>query len=76
MTRHRRHEPYGIELRSHKVRDIMRQIPRSLTIGGWVVIAIIATALITALCLIEYPYSHGESIMEHLIDSAKAYHVF
>lgn len=56
-----------IELRSEKVRKLIGDIPRPLVRWGIVVIAVVASALIAAICLLPYPYSDGESILEHLI---------
>lgn len=56
-----------IELRSEKVRQLIGEIPPSLVRCGTVIIAIVFIALITALCLLPYPYSNGESIIQHFI---------
>lgn len=56
-----------IELRSEKVRSFIGEIPPSLIRWGTAVIAVIFLALIAAVCLLPYPYSNGESILEHLL---------
>ncbi len=56
-----------IELRSEKVRKLIGEIPPSLVRWGTAVIAIVFLALLTAVCLLPYPYSHGESILQHLL---------
>lgn len=56
-----------IELRSEKVRQLIGEIPPSLVRCGIVIIAIVFITLITALCLLPYPYSNGESIIQHFI---------
>lgn len=56
-----------IELRSEKVRQLIGEIPPSLVRWGIVIIVIIFAALIAAVCLLPYPYSNGESILQHLL---------
>jgi hypothetical protein len=56
-----------IELRSEKVRQLIGEIPPSLIRCGIIIIAVIVIALITAVCFLPYPYSNGESILQHLI---------
>lgn len=55
------------EIHSNKVRKILGEIPRSLTIWSIVVITVIAIGLVMALCMLPYPYSNGESILGHLL---------
>lgn len=57
-----------IELRSEKVRKLIGDIPSSLVIWGTAIIAIILFTLLTVNCLLPYPYSDGETIIEHLMD--------
>lgn len=57
-----------IELRSEKVRKLIGEIPSSLVIWGTAIIAIIFFTLLTVICLLPYPYSDGETIIEHLMD--------
>lgn len=57
-----------IELRSEKVRKLLGKIPSSLVIWGTAIIAIILFILLTVICLLPYPYSDGETIIEHLMD--------
>ena len=57
-----------IELRSEKVRKLINEIPSSLVIWGTAIIAIILITLLTVICLLPYPYSDGETIIEHLMD--------
>lgn len=56
-----------IELRSEKVRKLIGEIPPSLVRWGTAIIALIIIALLAAVCLLPYPYSDGESIIEHLL---------
>lgn len=56
-----------IELRSEKVRQLIGEIPPSLVRCGTAIIAIVFIAIIAAVCLLPYPYSNGESIIQHLI---------
>lgn len=58
-----------IELRSEKVRKLIGEIPPSLVRWGTVIIAIILIGLLMAVWLLPYPYSNGESILEHLISN-------
>lgn len=57
-----------IELRSEKVRKLIGEIPPSLVRWGTAIIAIVFIALLAAVCLLPYPYSKGESILQHLIN--------
>lgn len=57
-----------IELRSEKVRKLIGEIPPSLVRWGTAIIAIVFIALLGAVCLLPYPYSNGESILQHLIN--------
>ena len=57
----------GDEIHSEKVRKLLGEMPATLTTWGTAVICIILIALIAAVCLVPYPYSHGESILEHLL---------
>lgn len=59
-----------IELRSEKVRKLMGEIPPSLIRWGTAVIVIVFLALLTAVCLLPYPYSDGESILRHILTSS------
>ncbi len=59
----------GISLRSEKSRRLIGDIPGSLAIWGSGLIIFFFAALILAVCLIPYPYSEGESILKHLLDS-------
>lgn len=56
-----------IELRSEKVRKLIGEIPPSLVRWGTAIIAIVFIALLSAVCLLPYPYSNGESILRHFI---------
>lgn len=56
-----------IELRSEKARKFIGEIPPSLMRWGTAIMAIVFIALLAAVCLLPYPYSNGESILQHLI---------
>lgn len=58
-----------IELRSEKVRHLIDEIPPALVRWGIAIVAAITAVLILAVCLLPYPYSGGESIIRHLLDS-------
>lgn len=52
---------------SEKVRKILDNIPYSLEIIGFVVMALIFISLVLVFCLVPYPHSDGESILRHLM---------
>ena len=56
------------EVHSYKVRRLLGEMPRSLSVWGAVVIVAVAMGLLGAVCLIPYPYSGGESILTHLLN--------
>ncbi len=55
-----------IELRSEKVRNLLGEIPPALVRWGTVVIVAIFLVLLIIVCFMPYPYSNGESILQHL----------
>lgn len=57
-----------MEVHSEKVRKLLGEMPRSLTVWGSAVIAAVFIGLLAAVCLLPYPYSSGESILEHIIN--------
>ncbi len=58
----------NIELRSEKVRKLLGEIPPSLVRWGSVIIAVLFIAVLAVLCFTPYPYSNGESILQHLFN--------
>ena len=56
-----------IELRSEKVRNLLGEIPSSLIRWGTVIIIAIFLILLLVVCFMPYPYSNGESILQHII---------
>lgn len=56
-----------IELRSEKVRKILGEIPPSLVRWGNVILIVVFLGLLAGVCLLPYPYSDGESILQHLL---------
>lgn len=54
-------------LRSEKVRNLLGEIPSSLTLWGTVIIVLILVTLAAVVCLMPYPYSDGESILRHML---------
>lgn len=58
--------PCDIALRSEKVRNLLGEIPPSLVRWGTVIIVAIFLALLLVVCFVPYPYSQGESILQHL----------
>ena len=63
----RKKRPSDIELRSEKVRNLLGEIPPSLVKWGTVIIVAIFLALLLVVCFVPYPYSQGESILQHLL---------
>ena len=59
--------PCDIALRSEKVRNLLGEIPPSLVRWGTVIIVAIFWALLLVVCFVPYPYSHGESILQHIL---------
>ncbi|MDE6077197.1 MAG: hypothetical protein K2G29_05640 [Muribaculaceae bacterium] len=64
-TSHTTHD--NIELRSEKVRKLIGEIPPSLVRWGTAIIAILFLALLAAVYFLPYPYSNGESILQHIL---------
>ncbi|MBD5272819.1 MAG: hypothetical protein HDS42_06105 [Bacteroides sp.] len=56
----------NIELRSPKVRKVLEETPYKLERWGVIIICVILIALIISVVKINYPYSGGESILEHI----------
>lgn len=56
-----------IELRSEKVRNLLGEIPSSLIRWGTVIIITIFLILLLVVCFMPFPYSNGESILQHII---------
>jgi hypothetical protein len=54
-----------IELRSEKVRNLLGEIPPALVRWGTVIIMAIFLTLLLVICFMPYPYSNGESILQH-----------
>ena len=58
-----------IELRSEKVRNLIGEIPPFLVRWGTVIIVVIFIVLILIVCFLPYPYSNGETIIQHFLCS-------
>lgn len=75
MKKNQSNDDY-IKLRSEKVRNIIGKMPQSLV---WWSVTIITTMLIAlsiiALC-IKYPYGNGETILQHIVKSARFQNLF
>ena len=54
-----------MELRSEKVRNLLGKMPNSLLRLG----TVMTIAIFTALLLVPYPYSNGESILQHIFSN-------
>ncbi|MDE6448226.1 MAG: hypothetical protein K2L35_07895 [Muribaculaceae bacterium] len=59
--------PASIELRDEKPPRTIGAIPRWLMCWNLIVTLLFMIGLLLAMTLIAYPYSHGESILEHLL---------
>lgn len=57
----------GIELRSEKVRNLLGEIPPPFVRWGTLIIVAIFLVLLLVVCFMPYPYSKGESILQHLL---------
>lgn len=57
----------NIELRSEKVRNLLGEIPPALVRWGTVIIVAIFLILLLVVCFVPFPYSQGESILQHLL---------
>lgn len=57
----------NIELRSEKVRDVFGEIPSAPVRWGTAIIVIIFVTLFFIVCFMPYPYSEGESVLQHLL---------
>lgn len=55
------------DMHSEKIRRLLSEMPRSLTVWGSIVIAVVFIGIVLALCLLPYPHSGGESILVHLL---------
>lgn len=56
-----------VEIRSEKVRRLLGEMPRALEICGAVAMALILLGLVLVVCLVPYPYSGGESILQRIL---------
>lgn len=56
-------------MRSPKVQNLLNEMPKSLTVIGFIAIVLILTAILFAVTLIPYPYSQGESLLKHMTGS-------
>ena len=58
-----------MEVHSEKVRRLLGEMPRSLTVWGSAVIAAVLIGLLAAVCLLPYPYADGATSLEDLVGS-------
>lgn len=56
-----------IELRSEKVRNLIGENPPILIRWGTTILVIVFIVLILVICFFPYPYSNGETILQHFI---------
>ena len=56
-----------IELRSEKVRNLLGEIPPYLIRWSTAIIVAIFLILLLVICFMPFPYSNGESILQHII---------
>lgn len=64
---YRKNNSNDIELRSEKVRNLLSEIPPFLVKWGTVIIVAIFLILLLIVCFMPYPYSQGESILQHIL---------
>ena len=57
----------NMELRSEKIRNLLGELPPVLVRWGTAIIAVIVLTLLAVVCLMPYPYSHGESILRTIL---------
>ena len=57
----------NMELRAEKSRNLLGELPPVLVSRGTAIIAVIVLTLLAVVCLMPYPYSHGESILRHIL---------
>lgn len=57
----------NMELRSEKIRNLLGELPPVLVRWGTAIIAVIVLTLLAVVYLMPYPYSHGESILRHIL---------
>ena len=55
-------------IRSKKVRQLLGEIPSSLTRLGIIIILIIFVALLFTIFFLPYPYSADKTIIQYIID--------
>ena len=55
-----------IELRSEKVRELLGEVPPALVRWGTVLIVAIFLILLLTVGFMPYPYSHGETVIQHI----------
>ena len=58
---------HQIELRSEKVKKLLGEIPPALVRWGTIIIVVIFVSLLLVVCFMPYPYSEGESIIQHIL---------
>ena len=68
---YRKNNSNDIELRSEKVRNLLSEIPPFLVKWGTVIIVAIFLILLLIVCFMPYPYSQGESILQHILMKSK-----
>ena len=59
----------NLELRSQSMRRILDKMPSSLTLWAVLLSVLIMGAVLAAVCLLPYPHSAGESILEHIMNN-------
>lgn len=67
MDQYSTHKKDENEIHSEKVRKLLENIPVSVSILSIATIAILTILLLTALCIIPYPHSEGDSILWHFL---------
>lgn len=54
-------------MHSEKVRNLLGEMPPSLVRWGTIIIVVIFLILLLVVCFMPYPYSKGESILQHIL---------
>lgn len=59
----------ALELHSEKVRNLLEEAPPSFVRWGTAIIVAVFFALFIVVCFVPYPYSKGETILQHILTS-------
>lgn len=65
MKREKKQNNQYAEFHSERIRNLIGEIPTSLSHCGMAIIIIIMAVLILIFFIVPYPYGQGESIFQH-----------